>query len=233
MADRPDRKRVKLRKPDTATYEVGYRKPPQKSRFKPGQSGNPRGRPKGSKRTPHLNEERMKEIVLEEAYRTISIRDGARAVTLPIIQAVIRSLAVTAARGNQRSQRLFTDLLKCVERDNKALHDEWLQTAMEYKVEWERELERRQRLGIKAPDPIPHPDDIVVNLQAGTVEIRGPATKGEKGVRDQLRQMKKECDEEIARLEVLLSADPDNERLKEDIARQYRIRAAMTECFPD
>jgi hypothetical protein len=29
-------------------YTVGYRKPPQATRFKPGQSGNPKGRPKGS-----------------------------------------------------------------------------------------------------------------------------------------------------------------------------------------
>ena len=30
-------------------YEVGYGKPPVKSRFKPKQSGNPKGRPKGSR----------------------------------------------------------------------------------------------------------------------------------------------------------------------------------------
>ena len=29
--------------------KVGYRRPPKKSRFKPGQSGNPKGRPKGTK----------------------------------------------------------------------------------------------------------------------------------------------------------------------------------------
>jgi hypothetical protein len=29
-----------------STYEVGYGKPPKRSRFKPGVSGNPRGRPK-------------------------------------------------------------------------------------------------------------------------------------------------------------------------------------------
>ena len=29
--------------------EVGYRKPPMHTRFKPGQFGNPRGRPKGTK----------------------------------------------------------------------------------------------------------------------------------------------------------------------------------------
>ena len=30
-------------------YAVGYKKPPLHTRFKKGQSGNPRGRPKGSK----------------------------------------------------------------------------------------------------------------------------------------------------------------------------------------
>lgn len=35
------------RKNDDADYEVGYGKPPVKTRFTPGQSGNPKGRPKG------------------------------------------------------------------------------------------------------------------------------------------------------------------------------------------
>ena len=34
---------------DGKDYPVGYRRPPGASRFKPGQSGNPKGRPKGSK----------------------------------------------------------------------------------------------------------------------------------------------------------------------------------------
>ena len=32
---------------DGADYEVGYGKPPKHTRFKKGQSGNPKGRPKG------------------------------------------------------------------------------------------------------------------------------------------------------------------------------------------
>ena len=31
------------------------------------------------------------------------------------------------------AQRLFTELLTLVERDNKKFHDEWLQTAINYK----------------------------------------------------------------------------------------------------
>jgi hypothetical protein len=35
--------------PPEPDYEVGYKKPPKHSQFKKGQSGNPRGRPRGSK----------------------------------------------------------------------------------------------------------------------------------------------------------------------------------------
>ncbi|MBV1901270.1 MAG: hypothetical protein KUG56_06315, partial [Kordiimonadaceae bacterium] len=30
-------------------YSIGYKKPPKANQFKPGQSGNPKGRPKGTK----------------------------------------------------------------------------------------------------------------------------------------------------------------------------------------
>src|SRR3954451_9348029 len=106
-----------------ADYDVGYAKPPAASRFQPGRSGNPSGRRKGSFKKgavlPALNDERLKTIILEEAYRSISINDVHGQVDIPMAQAVVRSLAVNAAKGNQRAQLLFTDLLKSVERDNK------------------------------------------------------------------------------------------------------------------
>ena len=40
--------RIRLEPPpstDAPSYEVGYRKPPAASRFKRGESGNPKGRP--------------------------------------------------------------------------------------------------------------------------------------------------------------------------------------------
>lgn len=133
-------------------YAVGYGKPPAATRFKPGQSGNPLGRSKGSCNSSRstLNEERLKSIILDEAYRTISVNDATGPITIPMAQAVIRSLAVNAAKGNQRAQWLFTQLLASIERDNKHLHDEWLETAINYKVEWERELERRKRFPIRS-----------------------------------------------------------------------------------
>ena len=174
-------KRLRNR-PARSDYEVGYGKPPAATRFKPGVSGNPLGRPRGARnRRPALNEERLRGIILEEAYRTVHVRDGEKSVTVSVAQAVVRSLALNAAKGQHRAQRLFSQLLAATEEANRLRHDEWLRTAIEYKVEWERELERRRALGVVAPDPIPHPDDIEIDMETGAVIVRGPMTKEDKG----------------------------------------------------
>jgi hypothetical protein len=45
-------------------YETGYGKPPKMTRFKPGESGNPRGRPRGSKNFSVLLEEELRQRVI-------------------------------------------------------------------------------------------------------------------------------------------------------------------------
>jgi hypothetical protein len=180
------------------SYEVGYGKPPAATRFKPGHSGNARGRPRGARnKLPALNEERMKTIIIEEAYRTIKITEGKRQITIPMAKAVVRALAVNAVRGQLRSQQLFAMLLSETERANKALNDEWLEAAIEYKRGWDEELERRRQLGIRLPDPIPHPDEIVIDMKTGRIRITGPMTKEEKVKWDRMYARVEECDRAI------------------------------------
>jgi len=120
-------------------------------------------------------------------------------VTVPIVQAVMRSLAVNAVKGQHRSQRLFAELLASVETSNKALHDEYFNAAADYKIAWERELDRRARLGITdLPDPLPHPDHVVIDIQTGTVRIMGPVTQEQKAALDELRRRKIDFEEELA-----------------------------------
>ena len=56
--------------------QVGYGNPPKGSRFKKGQSGNRRGRPKGSKN--------LKTDLTEELQTEIKVREGPRAIKISI-----------------------------------------------------------------------------------------------------------------------------------------------------
>jgi len=49
---------------EKSDYKVGYKKPPLHTRFRKGQSGNPRGRPKGSKNFSTLLSEALNEPVV-------------------------------------------------------------------------------------------------------------------------------------------------------------------------
>ena len=184
------RRRRRLRKPDS--YKVGYGRPPKETRFKKGVSGNPKGRPKGSKnKTPISDGERLMDIILAEAYRNIEVREDGQSVSYPMIQTVIRSVAIDAVKGQARAQKLFTELVSMTEHSRKLENDEYLKTAIDYKYGWEEELEDRRRTGRTGPEPLPHPDDIEIDLKTGKVWFKGPRTKEEKARYDQLREDKK------------------------------------------
>ena len=167
--------------PGSDSYEVGYRKPPKKSQFKKGVSGNPAGRPRGSKNKPRrFGAEKLKEIVLTEAYRDIEVRDGNEMITVPMAEAVIRATAVKAAKGYIGSARLFTEMLNEVEAQERALKDEHFQVFLKYKLDAECELKERERLGVTDGEMIlPHPDDVIVDPRTGEACIAGPMTQEE------------------------------------------------------
>lgn len=95
---------------DATKYRVGYSKPPLHSQFRKGQSGNPRGRPKGS-----FSKGRANVLALREAYRPVTVKEGDRILTLPAIQAVMRSQVALAAKGNSAAQRTVIQAIQAIE----------------------------------------------------------------------------------------------------------------------
>jgi hypothetical protein len=98
--DRPQEGAVACEAPD---YEVGYGRPPKATRFQPGQSGNPRGRPKGSKN--------LKTDLTEELQETIEIREGNQSRRVTKQRAFIKSLTNGSIKGNARSAALLVSTM--------------------------------------------------------------------------------------------------------------------------
>ncbi len=88
-------------------------------------------------------------------------------------------------------------------------------SALTYKIEWGKELARRKRFGIVAEDPIPHPDDIVINARTGKVSVLGPMTREEKDLYDAAAEPRDDLAGGIleAEAELLRTSDPHERNL--------------------
>lgn len=94
MNDREHIPRVRI-KSKPATHDVGYGRPPRSHQFKPGQSGNPRGRRKGAK-----NEST---ILHELLHRKIALREAGKSRKVTILEAMLLKFAEDSLRGNTKS----------------------------------------------------------------------------------------------------------------------------------
>ena len=74
-------------------YDVGYGRPPKHTRFRKGQSGNLRGRPKG-----RLN---ATEALNRELDQMITVREGGKTIRMTKREAMIKRLAADAMAGKK------------------------------------------------------------------------------------------------------------------------------------
>ena len=83
-------------------FEVGDRRPPKHSRFKPGVSGNPKGRPKGS-----IN---LRTRVTQQLRKAVTVTRNGRPVKMCKADLIAHQIVDTAAKGDLKAAVLAVRL---------------------------------------------------------------------------------------------------------------------------
>lgn len=90
--------------PDERDYDVGYGKPPKEHQFKPGQSGNPTGRPK--------KQPSMASMIRDVAYYPVRIERPDGTSTAPLIQAALMGALQQGAKGRGGFTKAFVEMMR-------------------------------------------------------------------------------------------------------------------------
>ena len=97
-------RKTSRRAAEDAPYEIGYCKPPKHTRFKPGQSGHPSGRPRGQ-----LNFRTAVRGALKEK---ITIREGDRTRTVSKMDAIIQVTFNRALKADAKALVAFLQFVR-------------------------------------------------------------------------------------------------------------------------
>jgi Family of unknown function (DUF5681) len=80
---------------DRHKQQIGYGRPPKHTRFQPGKSGNPRGRPKEVRN--------FKTDLRDELREQIPVSEGGREIRISKQRAFIKALVAAAIKGDMRA----------------------------------------------------------------------------------------------------------------------------------
>ena len=97
-------------------YEVGYKKPPKSTQFQPGQSGNPKGRPKGVKNLATDLEEELEQFVI--------VHEGNQTLKVTKQRAMLKSLFAKALKGDVRATSALITLIVGLEQSKAQSNDD-------------------------------------------------------------------------------------------------------------
>jgi hypothetical protein len=95
------------RKKTDGTYPVGFGKPPPHTRFRKGQSGNPKGRPKGAKS--------FATEVQEELDARVPITENGKSLKITKRKAVAKQLVNKSAAGDFKAMPTLLDQIQVLE----------------------------------------------------------------------------------------------------------------------
>ena len=123
---------------------------------------------------------------------------------------------MAAANGNIRAQQNYLNLLIGAEADRRVATMELLKTAIDYKEHWHHVLAERARKGTTGPEPVPHPDDVIIDYDTGEIRIDGPVLEEQHLAQERMREMGPDYLKRLWKIEEQIESDPKNLELRKE-----------------
>lgn len=214
-------------------YRVGRGKPPKGSRFRPGTSGNPLGRPpKNGRSFRRPLEQPAEDIILEEAYRSVTLNEGGKSVTMPALRAVARAQTVKAIKGNAQAQKALLQTVQMIERRVSEVHAKQFGEALFQKAALELERQQWVASGRDEADMLLHPDDLEICPQTGDVRNFAPLTEEAREGRRKALTLQQECIATIARSSGARQLRLETPQSKLECELAEELLASINELLP-
>jgi hypothetical protein len=90
--------------------DIGYKKPPAATQFTKGMSGNPKGRPKGSKN--------LRTILTQELSEKITVHENGRSRRFTMQEVMIKQAVQKAVKGDAKALQLLLGLTMKIDPDH-------------------------------------------------------------------------------------------------------------------
>jgi hypothetical protein len=130
---------------------------------------------------------------------------------------------VAAANGNIRAQQNYLNLLIGAEADRRVATMELLKTAVDYKEHWHHVLAERARKGTTGPEPVPHPDDVIIDYDTGKIRFDGPVDEEQKAAQNRLRTMWPVMERLLKEINEEIESNPNDLSLRKTQKRTTKI----------
>ncbi|MCA3573738.1 MAG: hypothetical protein IOC86_07440 [Aestuariivirga sp.] len=124
-----------------------------------------------------LDDWRVDDMILEEVFRNVKLRENGRLVEMPVLRAAVRTMAIQAANGNVRSARTLLHAVFDVMGRRKKLNDAYRETVVEYINEANAEIAERKARNQPIDHISPHPEDVLWDEEMALPYFPDPATQ--------------------------------------------------------
>ncbi|MGE3645013.1 MAG: DUF5681 domain-containing protein [Beijerinckiaceae bacterium] len=148
--------------------------PARDTRFKPGRSGNPKGRPRRSEpEALSIEQQPTKSALIRASRQKLQVREGDRIFEMDATTALVRAAQQTALKGSPYMQHRMLETIMKIEREEAGE----LESSRTFWADYKKccyELLESERMARNPHTALyPHPDDVII-ASSGKVSFVGP-----------------------------------------------------------